>query len=336
MEDRQVNRLLGIARSLVSDHKLPTPFLFIDEARALESLALFKRYLPNIELYYAIKANSSPELIRLFADAGLSFDVASAGELALVQSLGITSDRLFLSTPLKTRETLGAMFQHEVPYAAVDTIDEVERISAFKKAGHYPYAPALFVRIRVESRHVEIDLNKKFGCTLDEALAIIQRAADFGLPLGGVCFHVGSQSTTADNYFLGIERAMRVAKEAWKRFKIRLPVINIGGGFCDSDAADAAGIDIANLYQAIGTACEAAILAGFKVIAEPGRALVASAGAVVTSVAYTLATASRFNGFQPPQCYLVQATGRRGKFLTSIRTAIDLTLADQETAKVAG
>lgn len=273
-----------IVASLLREEQVRTPFLLFEESELDASLGRFRQYLPGVRLIYATKANPSPAIIAFLAQRGLSFDVASAGELELVSRYGIAGENLYLSTPMKTTETIDAMFRRGVGACAVDTVGEVERIAAYRAANRFAGAPQLFIRIRVESIQVTVDLNTKFGCSIVEAIEIAQRAYDLGLSIGGICFHVGTQSTSADNYHLGVRSAMLVAEETRRRTGVRIPVINIGGGFCDPVAAERAHVDLDAYYQDVGAAAQQAIDAGYEVYAEPGRALVASAGVLVTSV----------------------------------------------------
>ncbi len=276
-----------IAASLIREHQCPTPFLFFDEAKLESALELFQTNLPDVRTFYAVKANPSPCLIAFFAAKGLSFDVASAGEIDAVRGLGVSGERLFLSTPVKTIETIESLFANRISSFVVDSKSELERIDAYRKAHRHTHEPKVFIRIRIESKHVEVDLNTKFGCSIAEALDIIERASEFGYEVAGICFHVGTQSTDADNYFLGIRSAMLVADEALRRFGQRISVINIGGGFCDHVAAARAKIELPAFYEAVGAAVRQAVRAGYEIYAEPGRCLVSAAGSLVTSVLST-------------------------------------------------
>lgn len=280
----QTERFASMVSTLVREYKIPTPFLMIDEAEVLRSLGYFQTYMPKVRLFYAMKANSSLELLRWMASQGLSFDVSSAGEISLLNSLGVDSEKLYLSTPIKNQSTIEALFDRGVNGCAIDSIQELERLANYHRDHPTLRVPKIFVRIRIESKNVEVDLNTKFGCTLADALEVLRMTHELQFPIGGMCFHVGTHSTSADNYFLGIESAMLVAKEARRRYGFEVPVINIGGGFSDPYTAAKAGIDLDAFYRSIGEACQQAIDAGFEVYAEPGRCLVSGAGVAVSEV----------------------------------------------------
>ena len=279
-----IARVAELVRGVLRERQCATPFLLLDTNELDRALARFEDNLPGVRLHYAVKANPTPALVQFFHARGLSFDVASAGEVSAVMGVGVAPSRLFLSTPIKTPATLATLFAQGIPACAVDTEAEIHRLVLTADRLNSPHRPSIFLRIRVESSHVEVDLNRKFGCSTAEALRIIECAVANNLSVQGVCFHVGTQSTSADNYFLGIEGAMLVAREAERRFAVRPSILNIGGGFCTERAAQRAGITLSSFYKKVGEACRVAQENGFELYAEPGRALVDSAGIVVTSV----------------------------------------------------
>lgn len=284
MDDSKLRRIKSAAIDLLQKKRVSTPFLLIDETEILAALNRFKKHLRNTKLYYATKANADLKILKLFADQNLGFDVAAVGEIEAVKQVGIGGDRMFLSTPIKSEEAIKALFSDRIGACAVDSIGELQRLKKHSVDCRIPYKPKIFVRFKVETKDVAVNLNTKFGCSTSEAIEIIRMAVDLGFEVGGLCFHVGTQCTNPDNYFFSIRSAMLIAEETARRFNIRIPVINIGGGFCDPKTAITAGLDIDDFYLAIGKACELATNSGFEVYAEPGRSLVSAAGTLVSSV----------------------------------------------------
>lgn len=270
--------------TLLKQHEVATPFLYLSEARILKALRRFSQHLPKAKLFYAMKANSDPGLLQYFADRDLNFDVASEGEIQQLVELGVRGERMFLSTPVKSAQSVAALFECNVHAFATDSIAEIEKVAKIARERSLKQLPAVFIRLKIESKNVEIDLNTKFGCSVAEAIQIVERAQSLGFDVEGICFHVGSQSTDSDNYFLGVRSAILVAKEAQRRFGVKISTINIGGGFCDEEGATRHGIDIEHFYSEIAKAAGEVEAAGFQLYAEPGRCLVADAGCAVSSV----------------------------------------------------
>jgi ornithine decarboxylase len=265
---------------LVDDLEVPTPFVLIDTCQLDRSLEVFRRNLPEVKLHFAMKANSSPVVLKHFISRGLSFDAASAHEVSTLANLGVQGCSTILSHPMKDFQTVRSMLDHRVAAFAVDSFDEIDKIAMLRS----DFSPEVFVRIRTESKDVQTDLNEKFGCRLADAADILHHAQQNGFTPRGVTFHVGTQSYTPENYKVGIEHALLVARLAKSKFGIAISTVNIGGGFCDEEYAKAHGTSCESLMSALSTSVNTARSLGFSVVAEPGRALVAAAGTLVCRV----------------------------------------------------
>jgi ornithine decarboxylase len=276
--------MLCSARFLARTCGVPTPFLLFDEYEIRKALSYFERHLPGVRLFYAIKANPHPLLLEHFAELGLSFDVSSAQELALLAQMQVPGCRIIFTNPVKSAACLTSLFAHEVHGQTFDNLVELEKIADFTRHHRSPKIPELYLRIRVKSRGVQIDLNTKFGCAPEEAPTLLKRASDLGLRPAGVAFHVGTQSYLARNFDSGLRTSMRIAETVGKRYGFELPVINLGGGFPDPFLAREKGANLDGLFSEIGTMCRNAMRAGFLLFAEPGRILVSAAGVLVASV----------------------------------------------------
>jgi ornithine decarboxylase len=266
-------------------HESISPTLLIDEQSLAQALARFQKHLPNVKLFYAAKANASAHILQYFAKQGIGVDVASPGEIEAALAAGFLPENMLLSTPVKTRDAIISFFDNKLMACCVDTVGECARLlSFFHQLDSAEKKPAVFIRLRVDSRDVEVNLNEKFGCSIAEALDIVEYMDANDGQVAGLCFHVGTQATSADNYHLGIQTALVVVHEAKRRFGVDIDTINIGGGFCDETTAADKGIELDILFRDIGQACSEATKHGMKLIAEPGRSLVASSGIALTSV----------------------------------------------------
>jgi ornithine decarboxylase len=276
--------MLATVHALACSGSVSTPFVVFDESEIVKTLSLFKRHLPRVTSFYAVKANPHPLLLNYFAGQGLGFDVSSAQELALVSELGVSGDRIIFTNPIKGTECLKSLFAHKVRGQTFDNVVELEKIAEFRRRHGEHQTPELYLRIRVASHDVQIDLNRKFGCAPEEAPALVRQALDLGLRPVGLAFHVGTQSYLAENFATGIRTSMLVADVVCKSDGIALSLINIGGGFPDPMLAEQRGTDLDALLARIGLICEEPIRAGFTLVAEPGRVLVSAAGSLVASV----------------------------------------------------
>lgn len=260
------------------------PLLIMDGGHIQRVLGYFKRILPGFKIYYAVKANSSASLIEFLSNQGLSFDVASAGEAKQVQVAGAGRSSLIFSNPIKNQQAIEVIFKNRISCCTVDSLGDIERIGQFRSANGITWSPEIFVRIKVRSRDVQIDLNEKFGCSEEDALEILKSCCRLGLNATGIAFHVGTQSYRTENYVRGIANSIRLAEQAFDQLGIVINKINIGGGFPDSLHLAEHNSCHEDYFIRLRRACEPALQKGFALCCEPGRVLVSCAGTLISTV----------------------------------------------------
>ena len=129
-----------------------TPLVVVDHKVLLDNYAQFRKHLPRVQVYYAVKANSDPAIVQTFYDAGASFDVASMAEFLNVhdkikhlparQRQNFIWDRIIYANPIKANETLQQLDPYK-PLVTYDNHDEVLKIARYA-----PHA-GLVLRLRV-------------------------------------------------------------------------------------------------------------------------------------------------------------------------------------------
>ena len=261
-----------------------TPLVVVDHKVLRENYAQFRKYLPRVQAYYAVKANSAPEIIRTFYEAGASFDVASMAEFLAVhenvkdlpdeQRQNFIWDRIIYANPIKATDTLEQLNQYR-PLVTYDNYEEVNKI-----ARHAPQA-GLALRLRVPNTGSMVELSSKFGALPGEALDLIAFARNAKLEVEGVSFHVGSQCTNIQNYVQALHLAASVFAEAKAR-EVDLKLLDIGGGFPANYDDTVPAFKV--LAQAINTELDRLFPQPIEIIAEPGRFLVASAATAIAQV----------------------------------------------------
>src|SRR5439155_18906875 len=127
-------------------------------------------------VHVAVKAGPYPEVLEhLIRRHGLFGDAASDHEARLLGSLGLAGDSIILSHPRKDEETLEAMRELRVGFFTVDSVDELDKAN---EAGipSADYRPVVLVRFRTESKGIQDNLSRKFGCRLEEVPGILAAA----------------------------------------------------------------------------------------------------------------------------------------------------------------
>ena len=262
-----------------------TPLFVIDHDALRRNYRLFRRCLPRVQIYYAVKANPDPAIVRTFYKEGSSFDVASMPEFMIVhenikdlpakQRQDWIWDKIIYANPTKPTETLEELN----PYKPLVTFDNLEEIRKIRK--HAPNA-GLALRLKVPNTGAMVELSSKFGASPGEAVDLILEADRMGLVVEGISFHVGSQTTNFENYVQALNLTAAVFKEAKDRGYTKMNLIDIGGGF--PAPYDASVKPFPELAKVINTEIERLFPADIQILAEPGRFLVASAGYAVSKV----------------------------------------------------
>jgi ornithine decarboxylase len=254
--------------------KYGTPVLVLSLEQIARNYSFLAEHLPGVKLHYAMKSNPEERIIRTLADLGSSFDVASDGEMLMLTAMGIEPDNMVYANPVKTAGGLDVARRKGIHRFTFDSASEIGKI-----ADAIPGSTVL-LRIRVDNPKALVDLNKKFGAAPEEVLGLLQQARRAGLDVAGLCFHVGSQSTSSEAY-LG---ALKICKElfvtaAADGFQLRL--LDIGGGFPIPSGEQE--IDVVSMIDEIQEAL-AADFSGVEIWAEPGRFICGTAMNLITRV----------------------------------------------------
>ena len=163
-----------------------------------------------------------------------------------------------------------------------DNPDEIQKIKEFA-----PNA-GLVLRLRVSNAGAMVELSSKFGAAPEEAVDMILEADKEGLVVEGLSFHVGSQTTNFENYVQAIDLAALIFRQAKERGYDKMNLLDIGGGF--PAPYDDSVQPFSELAKRINAELERLFPPEVKILAEPGRFIVATA---CTSVAKIIGKAVR-------------------------------------------
>jgi ornithine decarboxylase len=266
--------------AVVSKTRPSDPLLCLRPAAIAGAALRFVELFPG-DVLYAVKCNPEPRVLRaLWAGGVRHFDCASLAEVALVRKLLPAADVHFMH-PVKSRPAIRDAFDvYGVADFAFDSADELAKIlQETVPVGLVGDPPVLglFVRLALPKGGAVYDLSGKFGAQFEDAVELLRAARPHAARLG-IAFHVGSQCLEPDAY----ARAMALTGEAILNCGVPVDIIDVGGGFPVS-YPDMTPPQLAHYIAAI-EARAAALPAGVRLWAEPGRALVAGGGSVVVQV----------------------------------------------------
>jgi ornithine decarboxylase len=252
------------------------PRLVVDLDVVRDNYATFAKALPDTRVFYAVKANPAPQILKLLADLGASFDTASVAEIDLVLAAGATPQRISYGNTIKKERDIAAARARGVELFAVDCLAEVDKIARAAPGAR------VFCRILCACEGAEWPLSRKFGCAPEMAADVLEHAHRSGLVAHGVSFHVGSQQGDPEMWDRALGTAAAVFHACGER-GITLSMVNLGGGFPARYLKEVPGV------ESYGTAIFGALRRHFgnrlpETIIEPGRGLVGNAGIIEAEV----------------------------------------------------
>ncbi len=258
------------------------------------------------QIHYALKANANAGILKIFKDNDFGVDVVSGGEAKIAIENGFSPSKIIFSGVAKSKDELQLALQKNFFQINIESLEELRRVISIattlqKKA---------FLGIRINP-NIPVDTHpyittgfreNKFGISehqLDEAIVLIKAQPQW-VELRGLSSHIGSQIRDINPMVKAVESLLQCSQRLIEQ-GMKLSTIDIGGGlgidyFTDDETKELQMIDI--LGQQVVKILKASPL---KLLMEPGRWLVARAGALCAQVEYT-----KFNGHKN---FLILNTG---------------------------
>jgi ornithine decarboxylase len=255
------------------DTDVPDSFYIADLGEVYRQLLRWKKNLPRVEPFYAVKCNPDRLVMGLLSSFEVGFDCASKAEIEQVLALDppVPRRNIIYANPCKAVSHIGYAHDKGVNMMTFDNADELEKIRQ-----HYPSAE-LLLRIWTNDSNSQCQLSHKFGASEATFRPLLECAKEFSLNVIGVSFHVGSGSRDLDSFSSAIDSA-RQAFDIGRELGFEFAVLDVGGGFCHDD------------FESVATGLGAKIEerfpleTGVRIISEPGRYFVASAFTLATKV----------------------------------------------------
>jgi ornithine decarboxylase len=268
-------------REFLRNRREDGPVLVVDLEVVRDNYAKFARALPDTRVFYAVKANPEPAVLKLLAELGSCFDTASVVEIQLALDAGATPDRISFGNTIKKERDIARALELGVRLFAVDCEAEVEKIA---RAAALTGAEdvKVFCRILCDCAGAEWPLSRKFGCVPEMAVDVLEHAHRQGLEAYGVSFHVGSQQRNTESWDVALASASAIFRECAER-GIHLSMVNLGGGFPTKYLKSVPAV------EAYGESIFRALSKHFgnrlpETIIEPGRGMVGNAGVIESEV----------------------------------------------------
>lgn len=259
--------------------------------------------LPGVAIRFAMKACPVDEVLGQLARLGSGFDVASPQEAAQALRTGVAPGLIHYGNTVKSDRNIAEAYRLGVRDFATDCPEDVVAI-----AEHAP-GSRVFCRIASTGEGALWGLSRKFGCSPEDALQVLDTARAVGLVPCGLSVHVGSQQMTAEAWAAAID-SLAAVLAALNGRGITPDRVNLGGGLPALGVLDRYGRPLVpplgKMFTAIREGMErlrAVNAAPLDFLLEPGRHLVADHGAIRAHVA-RLTSRHRLDGTREDWLYL--------------------------------
>ena len=281
------NNVSSFIKYLIKNKKVAGSFRVTNLSSIERQVMLWKRQLPEVTPYYAVKCNPDPVILNVLGKMGVNFDCATQGEIQLVtEKCGVTPDRIIYANPAKMVHHLVYAKSSGVNFTVFDGMDELLKISKIPNQKF-----ELLLRIATDDKDSMCKFSNKFGANPKDAEKLLVYAKSLGLPVVGVSFHVGSGCGDANAYTKSLANAADIFKLAPNIGIPPMRIVDIGGGFPGNSMGY--GGKNSPSFQEIASTLRIGIHdfrkrlendANIQFIAEPGRFFVSDAVTVATHI----------------------------------------------------
>ena len=262
---------------------LETPlYIYSSEQLDLAADRLLSLFPGGTQLFYSLKANPQPGIVKHFAQRRIRPEIASAGELWMSQQAGIATEEILVGGVSKSSDYLADICQSGCYAFVIDSLSEWNRLKACITGG---LQPKVLLRIApgVSLGGLDMAGSSQFGLSCEQAVRVAHECNTSNATFQGLHFYFGSQRLTAEP----ILKTLKIVVETIKTFKLEglaVPVVDVGLGcgvpYLEKDRA----LDYDSLREQIRSIWGDPVWDGIEIWSEAGRALVGQAGYYVSRV----------------------------------------------------
>uniref|UniRef100_A0A1I7ZUY6 ornithine decarboxylase n=1 Tax=Steinernema glaseri TaxID=37863 RepID=A0A1I7ZUY6_9BILA len=276
--DDEVAQRLALLKSAEGDED---PFAVCNVATVVERFVEWRRRLPRVEPFYAVKCNDDLTLMSVLASLGAGFDCASKAEIDVVLDNKLTQpERIVYANPCKTRSFVKHAETRGITMMTFDNEEELLKVSKTHAN------PQMILRIAVSDHTAQCPLNVKFGSEpVNDAPRLLLKAKSVGIKVIGISFHVGSGCNDPSAFREAVCHAKRLF-DIGQSLGHPMDLLDIGGGY---PGAPGGKVSFAEIAEVVGGAIDEFFPegSGVRIIAEPGRYFAAAPFSLITNVIST-------------------------------------------------
>ena len=279
IEDFPVNKMV---------ERVGSPFYVYSKEKLITNFNSFKSYFNEIDhlICFAVKSNSNIGILNILAEIGAGFDIVSGGELERVIAAKGDPKKIVFSRVGKTEDEIRLAISHDILAFNVESESELLRIQYVAKSLNKKASISIRVNPNVDAKthpYISTGLkDNKFGVNEEEAIKMYKKASKLdAIEIKGIDCHIGSQITDLNPFKDAIKKLVALI-DYLKSININIDHVDIGGGLgiCYKNENPPTFEEYSKvIYKLLKDK-------NIKIIFEPGRALVANVGALITKVEY--------------------------------------------------
>lgn len=266
--------------SLCSTQK--TPFYVFSKNRIIQNInsinEVIKSFDFDFQLYYSVKSNYIPEILKIIYETNTNFEIISDYELNLLEKYNLSKNEMLIGGPYLSEDLILKGFSIKNPYFIVYSLNqlkEIERIAELKNIDN----------VKIILRFISQKLNAHLGIPADDFFYItLKRELDNlkRIKIVGILSHYGTQINSFEIYNKNLVYLLNIAENLKKYLNIQVNIINLGGGL-----PIASSFKKEQLYKIFKLINETVIKGSYehiKFIFELGRYIVGDAGGCVMKI----------------------------------------------------
>lgn len=247
----------------------------------------YKKHYPKFQLYYAIKANNNPSIVKLLGSQGVGGDASCVSEIRLALDAGIPADKILYSAVYPSEKDLRFAFEAGVRI----NLEDLSQLTVLKKIG-VPEFLCLRVNPGVGSSGIKglvfAGPDAKFGIPEDRIAEAFAIAKEMGVKRFGIHMMTGSNILNPDYFEMIVEKLLDIAGPITRKLGIQFELIDLGGSLGVPYKAEESEIDVEQVAKRVSTKLKEKLaqyaMSEPVVIHEPGRYLVCDAGILISEI----------------------------------------------------
>lgn len=277
--------------AIASDYGTP---LFIYDGHVLDrKWELVRRtFPPEFFIFYSVKANPNPAILRHFLTKGCGLEIASGGEFHLALRAGCAPEQILFAGPGKTERELELVLTRGIGEIHLESRREAERVSAISHRLGVQARVALRVNPGGEAQGGAMRMGGKptpFGVDEEELPQIVDfLRADEALSFHGIHLFTGTQILDSSVLLRQYRKGLEIARQVASRLERPLQTVDFGGGLGIPYFTNEHALDLGRLHDDLTVLVDCvktdSLFNGTRFVIEPGRYLIGEAGIYVTRV----------------------------------------------------